>query len=308
MKHLVVYHQDCPDGFGAAYMIRALKYHIADAQDREDMVRMVGMMHGDEPPDTEGYDTVTLVDFANVPLDWLAGLVDKHYSVVILDHHATAREHLYVPLSRGDVFTCDETWTDNLYEQPFLFVLDQERSGIGLAAAYCDAHGLSSYSILSWWPFIQDYDLWRFELEDTRAIYAAVTSHPYRTESWNNLAKSTIAELHAEGTAILRFRQQIIDTVTRKPFHLALTGAPGQIPCASAPYVVGSDVAHVLATQSEHQIGAYAIHHGNEVQIGLRSLENGPDVARIAEEYQGGGHVHAAGLRLPSWLFEELTY
>lgn len=309
ISNLVIHHANCPDGFGAAYMIRRLLNHIADTYDYEVDVTLRAMNHGDEPPVLDyvaKFDHVWLLDFANVPVEWLNDVVDTVEAVAILDHHQTAL-HLIQDGNLSPKYLTEMEWDDGLISEPFLFCLDQSLSGVGLAAMYCYAHGMNPYEFLPCWPELQDYDLWKFERRHTRPVFAAVTSYQYRTKDWDWIATMSVDELAAEGAAIERYRQQIIDMCARNTYELFLDGVQGAILCSSAPYVVGSDLAHALAERSDTKIGAYAIYHGNEVQIGLRSLDNGPDVAEIAEHYGGGGHKHASGLRMPSWLFEELT-
>jgi nanoRNase/pAp phosphatase (c-di-AMP/oligoRNAs hydrolase) len=81
------------------------------------------------------------------------------------------------------------------------------------------------------------------------------------------------------------------------------------MPVVNCPYSYASDVAGILAADA--RIEAYP---GHETQLkvaayyfdnhaagvrswGLRSTEDGPDVAKLAEKNRGGGHKHAAGFR-----------
>ena len=41
---------------------------------------------------------------------------------------------------------------------------------------------------------------------------------------------------------------------------------------------------------------------GEGYVFSLRSDDNGLDVSEIAKQYGGGGHKHAAGFKLKSWL------
>ena len=51
---------------------------------------------------------------------------------------------------------------------------------------------------------IEDRDLWRFALPQTRAIQANVFSYPYDFNVWDELMSREVSELAIEGTAIER--------------------------------------------------------------------------------------------------------
>jgi hypothetical protein len=307
MKHLIVYHKGCPDGFGAAYMISGLLDFLAEnAEEPPPSITLHGLNHGDEPPVVDGYDAVWLLDFANVPVEWLAATFQDIDKVVVLDHHQTA-EHVFDALVPLDHIYSSREWRWEMSTLKKVFVLDQRHSGIGLAAEYALAHGLDPDRILSCWEHLEDRDLWKFRLDGTREVFAAVTSRPFTLQAWDEIAETTVDALIVEGEAIQRFRQQIVDACVQNQFSLYLSGINGSIPIAAAPYAVGSDVGQALAESTGAGIGAYFIHKGETVQIGLRSLETGPDVAEIAEFYGGGGHKHASGLYLSADLFKDLT-
>ncbi|MGA8427082.1 MAG: phosphoesterase, partial [Candidatus Dormiibacterota bacterium] len=82
-RPLVVYHGDCPDGFGAAFA--AWKRFGEDAD-------YVPVNHGDPPPNARGRH-VLMADFA-----YDRGTTEKlalaSASLVVLDHHRSAASEL----------------------------------------------------------------------------------------------------------------------------------------------------------------------------------------------------------------------
>ena len=58
--------------------------------------------------------------------------------------------------------------------------------------------------------YVQDRDLWRFELPNSREISAALGSYPMDFEVWKSL---DVDDLAREGTAILRFRTQTVESI-----------------------------------------------------------------------------------------------
>ena len=82
-KTLCIYHGNCADGFGAAWVVRkALGANV----------EFVPGVYGQEPPDVAGKDVV-LVDFS-YKYDVLAELAWRAKSIIVLDHHKSAAEDL----------------------------------------------------------------------------------------------------------------------------------------------------------------------------------------------------------------------
>lgn len=110
MKKLCIYHNNCPDGFGAAWVVRR-KFG-------EENVEFYGATHGDAPPDCTGKDVI-IVDFS-YPMTTLIEMETVANSMTILDHHKSAKDNVEYMLSQG------------LSKGIF----DETRSGVGLAWDY----------------------------------------------------------------------------------------------------------------------------------------------------------------------------
>jgi nanoRNase/pAp phosphatase (c-di-AMP/oligoRNAs hydrolase) len=154
---------------------------------------------------------------------------------------------------------------------------------------------------------IEDRDLWRFERKSTKDVFAAVTSYPHTVEQWDRFLDTDYDALRLEGISINRYRDQLIGQCVANAYEVQIVTPDSEIwiPCADAPYSVGSDAAGELAKTSRIGVAAYSIHHGNEVQFGLRATaESEWDVAQLAAFYGGGGHVKASGFRVKDGLEE----
>lgn len=287
---VIIYHDNCPDGWAAAWWLgKFLGPHIKHPG-----------RYGEDPPwkATDGND-VYIVDFC-YPALTLWEVMRRSQWTTVLDHHQTAAEDILV-----DGFGGTDTMTAALmFGQAHGIVIDQDRSGVGLVSDYVRSRWADREPNTP--PFlahIEDRDLWRFDLEDTKDVFAAVTSRPYTVEAWDELGLTSLPSLVAEGKGINRYRDRLIDQVSASTFGIVLPVDDGTmlVPCSSSPYAIGSDVAGRLAERDGGcGVGAYVILHADHVQLGLRSTPNGPDVARIAEGLGGGGHQHASGLKL-SW-------
>jgi len=290
MKPLCIYHGNCADGFGAAWVVR--KAMGADAVDFH------AGIYQNPPPDVTGRDVV-MVDFS-YKRDVIADMVHRAKSLLILDHHKTAAEELAPYIEPSSV-------------RPHVIALfDMKRSGAGMAWDYyfpdTDRPPLIDH--------IEDRDLWLFNLPKTREIQASVFSYPYDFKVWDDLMRmDPQADLAVEGAAIERKHHKDIAellTVTTRAFKIkaphpdAMVGGTVELPIefANLPYTLTSDAGHALAKRSPHGIGGCYWDTPEGRVFSLRAVENGLDVSAIAKLYGGGGHKAASGFRVP---FDQLA-
>lgn len=295
-RPLVIYHGNCADGFTAAWCFwrkfgQGADYHAAN--------------HGDPPPDVTGR-VVYIVDFS-YSYDVLAEMSWKARRIVVLDHHKTAAEALqrlplfktgseYLGLDYGPGFAgaIQECWVNNIPEIVACF--DMERSGAGIAWDFVFP-GEPRPPLLN---HVEDRDLWRFALPNTRELQAALFSHAYSFETWDRLMALQGSELDAmafEGAAIERkHHKDIAELVKVCQRQMEIAGHP--VWAASLPYTMTSDAGHLMASDGAPFAACYWDTPNSRV-FSLRSAEGGVDVSEIAKQYGGGGHRHAAGFRVP---------
>jgi oligoribonuclease NrnB/cAMP/cGMP phosphodiesterase (DHH superfamily) len=146
---------------------------------------------------------------------------------------------------------------------------------------------------------VEDRDLWRFKLPGTREIQAFVFSHEYTFEMWDTLMSADQVELlkmTAAGAAIERkHHKDIAELVGVCKRRMVIAGH--DVPVASLPYTMGSDAGHLMAKGEKFSACYWDTADGRV--FGLRSEEGGFDVSEIAKQYGGGGHVRAAGFKVP---------
>lgn len=267
MKPLVIYHGNCADGFGAAWVFkrwgdREYDFHAG--------------VYQNPPPDVEGRD-VYLVDFS-YKRDVVKQMREKANRIVLIDHHKTAIDDL-APLIESRAI---ESLTS------------LDHSGAILAWQWFHGNGLhdTAPKLLH---HIEDRDLWRFALQGTREIQANVFSHPYDFAVWDRLMEQPVEELIAEGKAIERKHFKDIDELVRVVTRRMVIGGHN-VPMANLPYTLTSDAGHKLA-KGEPFAGCYWDTPDGRV-FSLRSQDDGLDVSEIAKRYGGGGHAHASGFRV----------
>ena len=301
-KTMCIYHGNCADGFGAAWVVRKAL---------GDQVEFVAGVYGQEPPDVEGKDVI-IVDFS-YKYEVMASLSWRANSIIILDHHKSAAEDLakFPPFHAGvknDARHADGSVSLG-WESAHALMLSQNAPAI----ACCFDMGRSG-AMLAWDHFfpeqeppklllhIEDRDLWLFKLEGTREIQANLFSYPYDFEVWDKLMAADVETLRSDGAAIERkHHKDIAELVTVMKRRMVIGGH--DVPVASLPYTLTSDAGALMA-QGEPFAACYWDTPDGRV-FSLRSTDEGRDVSEIAKQYGGGGHRNASGFRVP--LGHELT-
>lgn len=262
MKPLCIYHGNCADGFGAAWV-------FSRHADREH--DFLAGVYQTPPPDVTGRD-VYLVDFS-YKREVVEKMREQANRIVLIDHHKTAIEDL-MPLYESGAIEA---------------LVNLDKSGATLAWEWFHGKFSEPPQLLK---HIEDRDLWRFALDGTREIQANVFSHPYNFDVWDELMEQDPKALIAEGRAIERkhFKDigELLGVVTRR---MVLGGY--NVPIANLPYIHVSDAAHQLC-KGEAFAGCYWDTIKGRV-FGLRSTDAGVDVSEIAKQYGGGGHRNASG-------------
>lgn len=284
-RPLIIFHGGCCDGWSAAWWLgRALLGEHDKHEGR----------YGEPPPDCTGRE-VWIVDFC-YPGKQLQEIAGAAKTVTVIDHHQTS--HGYIEgLVGWDVCPTIESFCEMMSLGPgrCIAVVDESHSGVGLVAGYV-RNWLGVYPP-DFLDNVEDRDLWRFQLADTAAVFAAVTSRPYTDAAWDDMLAMSNAQLVAEGEAIERYRAVLVEHCLSNAQQVELFDTI--VWATAAPYMVGSDVAGELATRDPSTFAAYWIIHPDHVQWGLRSTDEGMDVAALAETVGGGGHKHASGFRTP---------
>lgn len=251
---VVLYHADCPDGFGAAWAVWT----------RCPTARFVTARHGQSPPDGLAGKRLVIVDFS-FARPTIEQLADTTSALAILDHHVTAQQAL------GDL--------------PYAHY-EQNKSGAVLAWEW--AHRTAAPWLLQ---YVQDKDLHRWRLPESREINAAIESYPFDFDVWSGLKRY---ELAAEGRAILRAQEQLISKLLRTAVLVRFEGET--IPAVHSA-ILRSELGERLAL--DHPFCLVWYEREGRRYVSLRSRAGGADVSRIAQAHGGGGHRHAASFSLP---------
>lgn len=280
---IVVYHSNCFDGFGSAWVARM---HSPNAV-------FIGAQHGDPPPDVAG-KRVLICDFS-YPRDVLLSMWRESAYVMVLDHHKTAEADL-------------ANLIDDLAEAPgdlgtfnLDIAFDMDRSGVGITWDTLRPR-LPRPRLVD---HIEDRDLWRFWIPGTREIHAALSCSPFDFDVWDEFAERLEADpdgVERDGAAVLKYTSTVCAKLAARAKSMFLTTPHDgglDVWAVNAPPELLSETAEILKDREPHMpILAWSWDgERDSFYCSLRSRADGPDVSEIAKWFGGGGHEHAAGFR-----------
>lgn len=270
---IVISHGHCVDGFTAAWIIQRalLVRHPMPAE-------VIFAEYNDPAPDVTGRD-VYIVDFSYSRGD-LERMHDQAERLVVLDHHATA--------------------ATALAGLPYC-VFDKNESGAALAWRYM--HGNSHVPDLV--RYVRDYDLWRFELPDSKAVHAWIGTQFFNFANWDEMSRElSLPELRSRivyaGESVLASSERVIENHIEKASEIDLGGITF-LACNATTQRSG--IGGVLCRCSPSGAAAiWFLNADGSVHWSLRADKTKRvDVRFIAEQFDGGGgHPTAAGFKL-SW-------
>lgn len=260
-KGICIYHGGCPDGFGSAW----LWWKVFGS----DFEYYPGV-YNKPPPDVSGRK-VALIDFSyKRPI--MEKIIEEAESVEIIDHHQSAEENLKgLQGAKTLIFDMSHCACILVWDYLRLELMQPEIRPDFLLLQY-----------------IEDRDLWSRKLVNNDEFYAALRSYPQKFELWDTF---DVGQLIAEGKHIRRYHSQIKEEMMKN----VITRSIGEyaVPCVNAPWLFASEIAGELAEGQPFAACYWDTPDGTTYS--LRSEEGGLDVAKIAEQYNGGGHKHASG-------------
>lgn len=276
---LVIYHANCDDGFGAAWVF----HHLAEKE--FNIVEYYAAKYGEEPPwdKISDKDIVYILDFS-YPSRQLMKLASICEHSVVLDHHKTAQEDLQKCIDSGEA-----------EDLGMKIIFDMERSGAMLT---WDELTEKEAPILV--EYIQDNDLWRFGFVNTKDYIKGLRSYPRDFDVWDNLNNLSINILIEEGIIIDRyFNQCLSDSLKMGMMKISIAGIEGLM--CNMNYIFASEAGHTMANVSGTFGATYYKDINDEYIFSLRSVGDF-DVSAIAKKFGGGGHKNAAGFKIKSLL------
>lgn len=261
------YHGNCFDGMCAAWVVKK-KYPSA---------KLVPVLYGEPVPTLALYrETILIIVDFSYNKETLLELANRVKFLHVIDHHKTAKEEL----EELDLFPKGE------------IIFDMMRSGAGLAwdRFFPDTPRPKMVN------YIQDRDLWKFELPDSNHINSYIQSYPMNIDSYeeiNSRLEHSSEECKSQGEAIERYKSTMVDTICKT---MRIRSIGGYLVPVVNTSILFSEIPHRLCElYPEYPFAAYYYDRSStHRQWGLRSIGDF-DVSAVAKTLGGGGHRNAAG-------------
>lgn len=291
-KTLVMYHKACNDGIASAWS--------AYAQFGED-AEYLPWQYGDKIPFMANRD-VFMVDLSLTTkvLKEIAWSDDAPNFIMIIDHHKSAIEGLEYD------FPAIRNYEDLVYHAPrsdqgqvFVY-LDIEQAGAMLTWKFFqnwdktpEAERAKPPEILR---YIQDYDLWKHEIKNAKAINAWLSNGDLTIERFDSITGfdgKVRYEFIQTGKALMQYDDKIIRHTCRDYIQMVQCGK-FQVPFVNAPHHLRNEIGSRLG--EEHPFVVLYTERNGKTIYSLRSKEMPIDW--IATQNGGGGHANAAAFKM----------
>lgn len=286
LKPLVIYHDDCADGFGAAW---AAWYKFRDnaeylPMNYNDKRVELHNEHLNFPVSLAGRN-VFILDFSFKP-EIMDAMLKVANHITWIDHHKTAFEDNGLdPTLRHE-----DTGLD------WHYILDPDHSGCVLAWRHFNSEIVTPIGL----ALIEDRDLWKWKLPNTRDFATGLRSEPFSFERFYHVMWFT-DETTSAGRAMNKLLDQQLADVTKRPMPIDLYDVDDVMHgglCINCSPNFSSEAGNILAKQSETFGMTWVLSDDGHVNVSLRSIGEF-DVSKIARNYGGGGHRNASGFSVP---------
>ncbi len=293
LKPIIIYHDNCADGFGAAW---AAWFKFRDTAEYLPMNyndRRVELHDGhlNFPVSLAGRD-IFILDFSFKP-DVMDAMLKVANHITWIDHHKTAFEDYGLDPTKLHIIRDPELNTH--------YILDTDHSGC----------------VLAWWHFnpelvtpiglelIEDRDLWKWKFENTCDFATGLRSEPFSFDRFNRVMWVPDDTINVGRSMNKLFDQQLTD-VTKRLMPVDLYDVDDVMHgglCVNCTPNFSSEAGNILAKQSSTFGMTWMLSDDGHVHVSLRSVGEF-DVSKIARNYGGGGHRNAAGFKVPFEKFE----
>ena len=254
---LVIYHKNCTDGFGAAYSAWRLLGNRAE---------YVACSHGEAPPDVKGKN-VAICDFS-FKNEVTKKMIEEAEALVILDHHKSAMVELHdIPDA----------------------IFNMEKSGAVITWEFFHP----GKDVPKFIQYIEDRDLWKWDLPYSREFAAAFDMVPFNFEDFDKFVDDSVFDDAVKrGSYILAYSKTVVKKIASKALPRKLAGHEALVVNASHWM---SEVGSALSPHCDLAMIWYHDHNDKKIKVSLRAFHDNIDASEIAKQFGGGGHKSAAG-------------
>ena len=328
---LVLHHTD-NDGYCCAAIAKNYLVYAYDVPAETDFIQYY---HGGKNPKDkinreirEG-ENVYILDLGldDVIFDFIAYCIEHGAKVTHIDHHKTTKDYME---SMSDVQKTIYSNVTQFFETAvsatlltyaFAMFDDEEKQNPNDV----DFGTTSDFSKLLVWArtpreriyhiplvvrYVDDFDVWRFALDDTKAFNYGFNTAEYRrkpfTKEWKDLIygdATIVPKIIERGRIIHEDRMAQYADNMKYAFETTING----VRCLAVNSTAGTS--EVFGKRiDDYAMCVLFFYNGflKKWKYEFRSGERGMDVSTIAKSYGGGGHFHAAGCTSDLLLFDEL--
>lgn len=265
-RKVILYHGNCPDGFGGAYAAWKKFGGVAEYYALSRTAPRPEELH-----DAEVY----FIDFC-YPQEMMDEYVAQAKQLVMLDHHQGVEEVI-----------------KSMPE----YVYDVNRSGASIAWEYFHP-GVPMPKLLA---YVEDDDIFRFALPDTKAVIGYLAVQPHTFELWDAIAHDLENPEHAPGFieklhAYREYFDLLVEYTASRAKPVLFEGHEVRLVTVTPLKPFVSAVGAVLREKyPPFSLMAHAFPGG--MRISMRG-DGSIDLAKLAQKYGGNGHPNSAAFSL----------
>jgi len=301
-KIAVIYHKNCPDGYGAlAGVVYRFKPGNLLYNEEEDYIYNEGQTFF-AIPTNHSTDFTRLRNILAQGGDFEIFMVDifvpKIYEVVkefpnikkvtVIDHHKTALELI-------------EKGIPEDVRDKFELHIDMDHSGATLTWKVLNGF------VPEVMKYIEDRDIWKWEIPDSLYVLTALDARIFNVLKPHEVVRSLLQlvenfpkeELAREGQSMIEFKESVVTRLVENSVHCIVLPSGHKLYAVNSS-VFQSDIGNRLAQISPDKVACvYSIspkEDGVYVNCSIRSIAG--KAREIAQANGGGGHDNAAGCRV----------
>jgi len=274
---VIIYHADCPDGFGAAY---------AAWKKFGDNASYLPCYMPAPVPDGITDKELYIVDYS-YDKNTLEQLIASNHSVVVIDHHLSAKEFV-------------TSFSQNIF--------DTNHSGAVLSWQYFHPDTPVPSVLL----YVEDHDIWNNFLPEHIEFNVALNQIPRTFQDWDTLIENLkdenfLINFIAKGSFMAKFESSIITELADLKERVLFEGQEVWAINYSGRYksILGNMLAEENFATGGIALGIVYAHFRGNVSVSIRSRGE-VDVSAIALKYGGGGHKNAGRFQVNG--FEDLPF
>ena len=145
--------------------------------------------------------------------------------------------------------------------------------------------------------YIEDRDLWKWELAYSKEFSAAFDMVPYEFEEFEMFEDDSVFDAAVKkGSYILAYSKTVVKKICDKASSRRIGGQHVMV-VNSSHWM--SEIGASLSKECDYALIWYYDHNDKNIKVSLRAFHEHIDVSDISKKFGGGGHKKAAGFMLP---------